>query len=62
MKEFSRNETVSLMHRNTANSIRALVDHAKKFKYKKEQIYELLLDIADELEAQAIVVELRDKL
>ena len=61
-KEFTRNETVALMHENEANAFRMIADHIERFKIDHEESVRLLREIADEKEAQAMVVSLRDNL
>jgi hypothetical protein len=58
--EFTGNQTISLMHQDRASALRAIADHIEKHKYTSAQIIELLREVADEAEAQAMVVELRD--
>ena len=60
--EFTGNEAISMMHENQANAFRAIADHVEKWKYSAEGIIKLLRESADECEAQAMVVDFRDKL
>ncbi|WP_346320951.1 hypothetical protein [Chitinophaga sp. YIM B06452] len=61
-KVFTKNEAVSLMHRNTARSLRMIADHIGKQGLSGNEVQALLIEFADELEAQAVVVDLRDAL
>jgi len=61
-KVFTSNEAISMMHQDKANAFRCIADHFEKHKYMLEEIVSFLRETADECEAQALVVELRDKL
>lgn len=60
--EFTQNDTVSLMHQDRASSFRAIADYIEKFGCSPKEIIALLRESADEAEAQAMVVDLRDQL
>jgi hypothetical protein len=59
--EFTRNETLSLMYQDKTFALRKIADHCEQFDYTAVEIIEFLREVADEQEAQAMVVELRDK-
>lgn len=61
-KEWTDNEVISFMHRERETALRAIANHVEKHEYDSIQIIELLREIADEAEAQAMVVDLRDQL
>jgi hypothetical protein len=61
-KEFTKNEVISTMHKNTAWSLRKISDHVIKYGLTVDETTSLLQELADELDAQSMVVELRDKL
>jgi hypothetical protein len=61
-KVFSVNDTEALMHKDAANSYRLIAAHVEEHNYNAEQIIEWLRELADEAEAQIVVVELRDNL
>lgn len=58
----SRNEVEALMHDERASAFRKVADHFKTFEFTIEEAIELMHEIADEAEAQAIVVRLRDQI
>lgn len=60
--EYTRNEAVALMHRDRAEALKKLADHFEKWQPPVGEIVRFLREIADEAEAQAMVVELRDQL
>lgn len=60
--EYTRNETISLMHQDKASAFRAIADHIEKLRYSPKEIIKLLRECADEVEAQAVVADLRDTL
>lgn len=60
--DFTRNEVISLQHQERAGALRAIANHVEKHEYSSEQIIDLLREVADEAEAQAMVVDLRDQL
>lgn len=59
---FTQNETVALMHEDTATSLQLLADHIEKWQMERDEIIEYMREIADEKAAQAIVCRLRDEL
>jgi 3'-phosphoadenosine 5'-phosphosulfate sulfotransferase (PAPS reductase)/FAD synthetase len=59
---FSKNRTIELMHENTAFAFRKTADFIEQHKYTGEMTVEYLRETADVLEAQAMVVSLRDEL
>lgn len=60
----TKNEVLELMHESTAYALRKLADHFDKFKdeYTIENVVSYLREIADEQEAQTIVIQLRDNI
>lgn len=61
-KEWTRNECVEMMNANTAQALKKIADFVKKYEYDAETIIEYLIEVSDEMEAQALVVSLRDEL
>lgn len=61
-KEFTMNETVALMHEDTATVLRGIVSFVEKWKCEREEIIDFLIEVADNKEAQSVVVRLRDEL
>jgi hypothetical protein len=61
-KVFTTNEAVIMMHKNECISLRSIADFAEEHHYNSEQIISWLRELADENEAQIVVVELRDQL
>lgn len=59
-KEFTINDTVALMHEDTALAFRRLADFIEKYEMDWQETVEFMREIADNKEAQAIVVKLRD--
>jgi len=59
---YSRNESVEMMHTNTANALKTIAEMVGKWGYNSEQIIDYLIEIAEEMEAQALVVSIRDEL
>jgi hypothetical protein len=62
MDSFSRNETIALMHRNSAYAMRQLSDYIEKHNLPISEIVRLLHEIADEQDAHAVVCDLRDQI
>lgn len=63
-KEFTENETLSLMYKNVAQNLNEIANHIERCPelYDLPSVVKLLREIADEQEAQSMVVELRDNL
>ena len=61
-KMFTGNEAVEMMHKNNADSFKKVADHCEKHEYTGEMVIEYLREIAEEMEAQASVVAIRDEL
>ena len=61
-KILTRNEAVSLMHKNTADALEKISHHISKHNLDTGQIIHLLNDMSNELKAQSIVTALRDEL
>lgn len=61
-KTFTGNEAVEMMHKNNADSFKKVADHCEKHEYTGEMIVEYLRELAEEMEAQALVVAMRDEL
>lgn len=58
----TNNETLALMHESTADALSRIADHVEKWQYSNREIVEFLRELRDEMNAQAVVVELRDKI
>lgn len=61
-KEFTKNEAAAMMHKNECISLRQMAKHVEECDYSAEMIIKFMRDMADEHEAQVIVVELRDSI
>lgn len=59
---YTRNQSVEMMHQNTANAFNKTADFFEREEYTGEMAIEYLRDTAKELEAQALVVSMRDEL
>jgi hypothetical protein len=59
---FTDNEAVEMMHKNNADSFKRVADFCEKHDYTGEMIVEYLREIAEEMEAQSLVVAMRDEL
>lgn len=62
MKEFTKNEALGMMYNNTANSLNSIADHVEQFEMDWQDVVVFLREVADELSAQSVVVNLRDTL
>lgn len=60
MKEFTKTEALEMMYNNTSNSFRKVANWISESNMSKDEIVEYLIEIADQHEAQSIVVKLRD--
>jgi hypothetical protein len=56
------NQAVEMMNKNTAFALKKIADFVIKNGYDSEQITEYLMEISEEMEAQALVVSMRDEL
>lgn len=65
-KIFTQNDAVSLMLRDKAHSFRTVAKQIKEWEadctYTTKDVIGLLMECADNFEAEAIVVDLRDQL
>lgn len=59
---YTRNEAVEMMHQNTANGLKRIADFVEKEEYDSEEIIEYLKEIQEAMEAQALLVSMRDEL
>jgi len=59
---FTRNESVEMMNQNTANALKTIADLAEKQEMDADELIDYLREISDEMEAQALVVSMRDEL
>lgn len=59
---YTRNQSVEMMHQNTANAFNKTADFFEREEYTGEMAIEYLRDTAEQLEAQALVVAMRDEL
>lgn len=62
LRNWTNNDAIEMMHSNTSDALRAIVETIKKEGYSKKEIIELLIEMSDLLEAQAITVSLRSEL
>jgi len=60
--DLSFNQIIGLMHEEGAYGLRQIADWIEKWQPSLPEIIEMLRNIADEKDAQSIVVNLRDKL
>ena len=61
-KTFTGNEAVEMMHKNNADSFKKVAYHCEKHEYTGEMIVDYLRELAEEMEAQSLVVAMRDEL
>lgn len=61
-KTYTQNQAVEMMHTNTSNALKKIADFVKKHNYNSKEIIDYLIEVEEELEAQALVVSLRDEL
>ncbi len=61
-KEWTRNEAVEMMHTNTSKALEDIAGLIKRTEMEREEIIEYLIELSEELGAQALVVALRDEL
>jgi len=59
---YTKNESVEMMHNNTANALKRIADFVEKEEYSSEQIIDYLRELQEAMEAQALVVSMRDEL
>jgi hypothetical protein len=59
---YTRNESVEMMHQNTSQALKSISDMVEKWEYSKEEIIDYLRELSEEMEAQALVVSMRDEL
>ena len=61
-KVFTKNEAEAMLHINAKDSYRRIAAHVEEHNYTAWDIIDWLRELADEAEAQSIVVTLRDQL
>lgn len=59
---FNKNDVEALICKDAAKSFRLIADHVEEHNYPACEIIKWLRELADEQEAQAIVIDLREKL
>lgn len=59
---FTRNESVEMMNNNTADALKRIADLAEKQEMDADELIDYLRELSEELEAQALVVSMRDEL
>lgn len=57
---FTKNEALAMIHECSAKDLRLIASHAEEHNYTVEQIIDWLRELADEAEAQVVVVNMRD--
>lgn len=62
MKEMTRNEVVELMLVNNTSAFRLVAGFIEQYEMDWEEAVEYLREAADEMEAQSVVVRMRDEL
>lgn len=60
--ELTRNEILDLMYRSESANLKTLADYIEKHELDWQESAQLIREIADEQDAQSIVVRLRDDL
>lgn len=58
----TRNEILHLMYKSESNNIKEIANYIEKHKLDWEECAKLLREIADEQDAQSVVVRLRDEI
>lgn len=61
-KKWTDNEAIEMMHSNTAKAFKSVANYARNHSLSKKEIIDFLIETAEEMEAQAIVVKNRDEL
>ncbi len=61
-KTCTDNEAIEMMHKQTAFAFRKVADFVEKHQLDYKEVVEFLRDAANDSEAQAAVVKLRDEL
>ena len=61
-KIWTNNEAVAMMNENTADALKTIADHANKWQMAADELIDYLLEISEEMSAQAIIVSMRDEL
>jgi hypothetical protein len=59
---YTRNEAVEMMHQNTSDALKNIANFLEKYEYTGEMAIEYLRELSEEMEAQALVVSMRDEL
>lgn len=59
---YTSNESIEMMHQNTANSLKRIADFVEKEGYGSAEIIDYLRELQEAMEAQALVVSIRDEL
>lgn len=59
---YTRNQSIEMMHQNTAMAFNRVANFFEKYKYDTEEICDFLRETAEEMDAQALVVSMRDEL
>lgn len=59
---YTRNEAVEMMNSNTGSALKSIADAVKRWDYDAEEIIDYLIETSEVLEAQALVVSMRDEL
>jgi hypothetical protein len=62
MKEFTENEALEMMHKGESISLRKIADYVEKHKLGYQDVVAFLREVADEHEAQVMVIKLRDEM
>lgn len=58
---YTRNQTVEMMHQNTANVLQRIADFVEKKEFDSYEIIEYIRELQEGMEAQALVVSIRDE-
>jgi hypothetical protein len=59
---YTRNQAVEMMNKNTSNALKRIAEFVKKQEDDSEEIIDYLIEVSEEMEAQALVVSMRDEL
>jgi hypothetical protein len=56
------NEAIEMMHKNTSNALKSISEYLKKHPHTRSQTIDYIQKLSELLDAQALVVSMRDEL